>query len=248
MGNGALAIGPKQPRPSSTLPTLTTSAVRQVVSYQGYSCRDGNVVAKAAPVEWPGGLSPPGSPRTVREPLDSYGSCCSAVSMTQLAVSEELRICTTQLRKPIPRPFGLVAQPFELPTRPADDIDVDPLQGRTQLRPIEVAVVVDPALNVRIVHLGQFLQGLVAAMMKRPPPNCLADGLQRFWASGGQEARKGTMPSPQRFSHSEFEPKKVKRLVCEVAAPVRILAVDYLRLLGMQHQLAGRKAVSKCAP
>src|SRR5437660_4146319 len=25
-------------------------------------------------VEWPGGLSPPGSPRTVREPLDSYGS------------------------------------------------------------------------------------------------------------------------------------------------------------------------------
>src|SRR5215468_6572841 len=160
-------------------PTLTTSAVRQVVSYQGYSCRDGNVVAKAAPVEWPGGLSPPGSPRTVRGPLDSYGSCCSAVSMTQLAVSEELRICTTQLRKPIPRPFGLVAQPFELPTRPADDIDVDPLQGRTQLRPIEVAVVVDPALNVRIVHLGQFLQGLVAAMMKRPPPNCLADGLQR---------------------------------------------------------------------
>ena len=32
-------------------------------------------------VEWPGGLSPPGSPRTVREPLDSYGSHCSAVSM-----------------------------------------------------------------------------------------------------------------------------------------------------------------------
>jgi SGNH domain (fused to AT3 domains) len=32
--------------------------------------------------EWPGGLSPPGSPRTVREPLDSYGSRCSAVAMT----------------------------------------------------------------------------------------------------------------------------------------------------------------------
>jgi hypothetical protein len=25
-------------------------------------------------VAWPGGLSPPSSPRTVREPLDSYGS------------------------------------------------------------------------------------------------------------------------------------------------------------------------------
>jgi hypothetical protein len=35
-----------------------------------------------ANVEWPGGLSPPGSPRTVREPLDSYGSRCSAVAMT----------------------------------------------------------------------------------------------------------------------------------------------------------------------
>jgi len=32
-------------------------------------------------VESPGGLSPPGAPRTVREPLDSYGSRCSAVAM-----------------------------------------------------------------------------------------------------------------------------------------------------------------------
>src|SRR6266478_840091 len=36
------------------------------------------------PVEWPGGLSPPGSPRTVREPLDSYGSRCSAVAIERL--------------------------------------------------------------------------------------------------------------------------------------------------------------------
>jgi hypothetical protein len=121
-------------------PTLPTWALHQIGGYLGYTGRAGNVIAKAALVEWPGGLSPPDSPRTVREPLDSYGSRCSAVSMTQLPVSEELRICTTQLRKPVPRPLGLVAQPFELPTRPADDIDVGPLQGRTQLRPIEVAV------------------------------------------------------------------------------------------------------------
>jgi hypothetical protein len=85
-------------------------------------------------------------------------------------------------------------------------------------------------------------------MMKRPPPDCLADGRQRLGASGGQEARKGTTPSSQRFSRSEFEPEKVKRLVWEVVAPVRILAVDDLRLLRMQHQLAGREAVGKCAP
>src|SRR5258706_7789554 len=35
MGNGALAIGPKQPRPSSTLPTLPTLAVQQDGSYLG---------------------------------------------------------------------------------------------------------------------------------------------------------------------------------------------------------------------
>src|SRR6516225_5550670 len=104
--------------------------------------------------ESPGGLSPPGAPRTVREPLDSYGSRCSTVAMTELPVSEEGRICTAKPVKPISRPFGLVTQPFELTARPADDIDIDPLQGRSQLRPIEVAVVVDPALNVRVVHLG----------------------------------------------------------------------------------------------
>src|ERR1700704_4298628 len=103
-------------------------------------------------------------------------------------MSKELRICMKQLCKPISRPFGLVTHPFEFTARSANDIEIDPLQGRTQLRPIEVAVVVDPALNVRVVHLGQFLEGLVAAMMKRPPPDCLADGLQRLWAGGGQEA------------------------------------------------------------
>ena len=33
-------------------------------------------------VESRGGISPPRAPRHVREPLDSYGSRCSAVAMT----------------------------------------------------------------------------------------------------------------------------------------------------------------------
>src|SRR6516165_1359184 len=73
-------------------------------------------------------------------------------------------------------PLGLPTQPLELAARPAGDIEIDPLQGRTQLRLVEVAVVVDPAANARVVHLGQVLQGLVAAMMKRPASNCSADG------------------------------------------------------------------------
>src|ERR1700724_1241721 len=35
--------------------------------------------APCAGVESPGGVSPPGAPRTVHEPLDSHGSRCSAV-------------------------------------------------------------------------------------------------------------------------------------------------------------------------
>jgi hypothetical protein len=38
-------------------------------------------VRLSAKVESPGGISPPGAPRTVREPLDSHGSRCSAVAM-----------------------------------------------------------------------------------------------------------------------------------------------------------------------
>src|SRR5262249_4570503 len=53
---------------------------------------------------------------------------------------------------------------------------------------------------------------------------------------------------PHDLSSSKLEPKKVKVDVREVAAPVHILAVDDLRLLRMQHQLAGREAVRNRTP
>ena len=37
----------------------------------------------------PGGISPPGASRTVRDPLESHGSRCSAVAMTQCPMSKE---------------------------------------------------------------------------------------------------------------------------------------------------------------
>src|SRR6516225_667554 len=100
-------------------------------------------------------------------------------------------------------PLGLPTQPLELAARPADDIEIDPFQGWTQLRLVEVAVVVDPAANARVVHLGQVLQGLVTTMMKRPAPNCSADGRQRLRTGGGQEARKGITSPSQRFPRPE---------------------------------------------
>src|SRR6201997_798257 len=38
--------------------------------------------SSVAIVESPGGISPPGAPRTVHDPLESHGSRCSAVAMT----------------------------------------------------------------------------------------------------------------------------------------------------------------------
>ena len=37
-------------------------------------------------VESPGGILPPGAPRTVHDPLESHGSRCSAVAMNESAV------------------------------------------------------------------------------------------------------------------------------------------------------------------
>ena len=39
MGNRALAVGPKQPRPSSTLPTLPLPPPTRDGGYRGISCR-----------------------------------------------------------------------------------------------------------------------------------------------------------------------------------------------------------------
>ena len=111
-------------------------------------------------------------------------------------MGEESWIDTSKPRKPISRPFGLVTQPLELTARPADDIGIDPRKGRAQLRPIEVAVVVDPAFDARIVRLGQILQGLVAVMVKRPTPDCPADGRQRFRSGCGQETVRVDMSLP----------------------------------------------------
>src|SRR6516164_468094 len=56
---------------------------------RAHSGHSASAEATALDVESPGGLSPPGAPRSVREPLDSYGSRCSAVSMAELPVGEE---------------------------------------------------------------------------------------------------------------------------------------------------------------
>ena len=51
------------------------------VRYQRDFCRADVVPGRRTIVELPGGISPPGAPRTVHDPLESHGSRCSAVAM-----------------------------------------------------------------------------------------------------------------------------------------------------------------------
>src|SRR6266540_5893777 len=73
-----------------------------------------------------------------------------------------------------------------------------------------------------------------------------AFGLAAGWKTVGEDA--SVRLHPHDLPGSKLEAEKVEVDVGEVAAPVDILAVDDLRLLRMQHQLAGRKAVGNRAP
>src|SRR5258708_3044184 len=53
---------------------------------------------------------------------------------------------------------------------------------------------------------------------------------------------------PKCLPGSKLKPKKIEMRIGKVAPPVRVLAIDDLRLLRMQHQIAGPKAGSQCAP
>jgi hypothetical protein len=77
-----------QRSPPSLLTTAACSGLRpkpdfrprRALLHLSYSCAPPFGPAMLVThVESPGGISPPGAPRTVREPLDSHGSRCSAV-------------------------------------------------------------------------------------------------------------------------------------------------------------------------
>ena len=80
--------------------------------------------------------------------------------------------------EPVSCPLGLVAHPLELAASLPDNIGIDPFQSRTQLRLVAVAAVGDPAADARVVDLGEFGQGFVAAAMQHPAANFAADARQ----------------------------------------------------------------------
>src|SRR6516165_152045 len=152
-----------------------------------------------------------------------------------------------------PEPTSLVPPTFargaaRTLAAPADQVGVYPLQVSQQSRPVKVAVVVDPALDVRIKHPRQILQGLVTPSMECPSTDRLPYCLQRFRTCRGQE-RDAELPAvPDRRPRPKLIAEEVKRLDRMVSPPVRILAVDELCLLRMQSQPAGHDAGLQGAP
>src|SRR6266851_3368208 len=74
--------------------------------------------------------------------------------------------------EPVSRAFGLVAHPLELAAYPPDDIGIDPLQGRTQLRLVEVAVVGDPASDASAPRSAPSSVGQPPERRGQPPSEC----------------------------------------------------------------------------
>jgi len=103
-------------------------------------------------------------------------------------MGKECWIRAAQPIEPISRALGPMDHPPVFAASPSNDIGIDPFQGWTQLRRIEVAVVVDPAPDARVVRRGQIAEGLVAAVMKRPVPDLPADARQCLWAGSRHEA------------------------------------------------------------
>src|SRR6516165_4871659 len=117
-------------------------------------------------------------------------------------MGEEQRLSPTQPGKPVPGAFGPMDEPLEFAARPANDIEIDPLESGTQLCPVEGAVVADPASNDGIIDLSEILQGFVAAHMKPPAPDLPTDALQCLRTGRGQKAM-GRLPLPHRFQRPE---------------------------------------------
>ena len=89
-----------------------------------HGCRNGRQLKRILAGESPGGISPPGAPRTVLEPLGSHGSRCSAVDVQHAPMCEQSRVCAVYPSQPVSRALWSWAQTFVLVPRPADQVSI----------------------------------------------------------------------------------------------------------------------------
>jgi hypothetical protein len=142
------------------------------------------------------------------------------------------RICALNL----PRAVG--AMRLSLPSFDQNEVDVS--QGRVESRLVVPAVVVDPTPDMAVEHPGQVVQRLVAALVKRPASDRLADRLESLVACRGAERDAECTPPPSRQPRPECVAEKIELLVGVVSAPVIILAIDDFRLFRMKRYTKSR--------
>src|SRR4051812_46507273 len=157
------------------------ASVTLALPVQGLASRAGNFTPRA--------------PRTVREPLDSYGSQHPAATVQKRPVGEEPGLSPDQLRQPSSGATWTPLEPLELASHPPEEMRIDPTQGRIERRLVEVAEVVDPPADVLIEHPGYVEQPLVAAPLKAPAAHCVPDGFQSLRTRRRQE-RDPVEPAP----------------------------------------------------
>jgi predicted DNA-binding transcriptional regulator AlpA len=116
--------------------------------------------------------------------------------------------------------------PLVFAAGPSNDIGIDPSQGRTQPRPVEVAVVGDPAADQRIVLLGQLVKQTADALG-------VATSTVHRWLNDGIIAGEQLTPgAPWRIRLTD----NVRARVAEEVPEGYLTMYQTMRLLGVSRQ------------
>ena len=150
-----------------------------------------------------------------------------------MPVGKESRLVLSDSIEPGPCFGWLAPQSLEFLHRPSNEMLVDAHGQGVQLGAIEGPVIVDPASHQGIDALGETRQGHAAAPIEVPVPDLLANRLPRLLAHGRRKAHKEPSSS-FRPASPEGIAEEVEAGVLEVPPAAAVLAVDDLRLVGMQ--------------
>ena len=198
--------------------------------------------------EWPEGISPSGSLRTVRDSLPSYGSHRPAVgAWDKVPVSEELGFALLNSVQPGPRLGRLAPQSLELLHGPSNDVSVDARCEGVQLGAVEGPIVVDPASDLGVDIPGEVGQVLATTAVEVPVPDLLAFRFLRLGAHGRGEAHEVASWATGQAA-PEGVAEEIEAGVLRIPASARILAVNDLGLLGVQFEAKGPEPLSDDNP
>lgn len=197
--------------------------------------------------EWRGGISPPRSLRTGREPLGSSGSRSPAVRIEKRPVRKELWVHLDDTGEPLTRAFRLLLEALVFAAHPFPQMEVDAVQTVVQRRLVEMTVVVDPTPDVRIYQPGQIMKGRVGPVLETPSPDYPTHCLESSVGRRGQERDAIGSVGPGRKPRLECISEEIE-LDCGIASlAVGIRAVNDFCFLRVKHQSTSREPLRESA-